>query len=241
MKDFLKGKSTVLFDLDGTLLPMDLEEFTNTYFALIGKRGEALGYDPKELVNAVWQGTKAMMKNDGSMTNHDRFWQMFSHQLGEKALALEPCFDEFYENEFHKAKAVTRENPLAKRAVEALRQKGITLVLATNPLFPLTGIASRLSWLGLKKEDFSYITTYEASSYCKPDPRYFEEILKAVKKQPEECLMIGNDAEEDLAAQKAGIEVYLVTDCLINSREKDLSQVPKGSFSELLKVLESKI
>lgn len=239
MNELLKGKSAVLFDLDGTLLPMDLKEFTNTYFALIGKKGETLGYDPKELVNAVWQGTKAMMKNDGTMKNHDRFWKEFSEQLGEKALALEPCFDEFYENEFHRAREATRENPLAKRAVETLRQKGLTLVLATNPLFPPSGISSRLSWLGLKKEDFSYITTYEISSYCKPDPRYFEEILNEIKKRPEECLMIGNDAEEDLAAQQAGVEVYLVTDCLINSRKKDLSQVQKGSFSELLKILEA--
>ncbi len=239
MSELLNGKTTVLFDLDGTLLPMDLEEFTNTYFALIGKKGETLGYDPKKLVDAVWQGTKAMIKNDGTMKNHDRFWKEFSEQLGEGARSLEPCFDEFYEKEFHRAREATRENPLAKRAVEALKKKGLTLVLATNPLFPMTGISSRLSWLDLKKEDFSHITTYEVSSYCKPDPRYFKEILNELSKRPEECLMIGNDAEEDLAAQQAGMQVYLVTDCLVNSRHKDLSRVQKGSFSELLEILEA--
>ena len=30
--------TTVLFDLDGTLLPMELEEFTNTYFGLLAKK-----------------------------------------------------------------------------------------------------------------------------------------------------------------------------------------------------------
>ena len=28
----------VLFDLDGTLLPMELEKFTNTYFGLLAKK-----------------------------------------------------------------------------------------------------------------------------------------------------------------------------------------------------------
>ena len=42
----LKEKTTVLFDLDGTLLPMELEEFTNTYFALLAKRPPRLGTSP---------------------------------------------------------------------------------------------------------------------------------------------------------------------------------------------------
>ena len=34
----------VLFDLDGTLLPMDMEEFTNGYFGLLTQKLAPRGY-----------------------------------------------------------------------------------------------------------------------------------------------------------------------------------------------------
>lgn len=46
--------NTVLFDLDGTLLPMDLEDFMQAYFGAIGKKSAENGYNPKELVAGVW-------------------------------------------------------------------------------------------------------------------------------------------------------------------------------------------
>ena len=62
----------VLFDLDGTLLPMDMEAFTNGYFGLLTQKMAPRGYDPKRLIDAVWAGTAAMVKNDGSRTNEER-------------------------------------------------------------------------------------------------------------------------------------------------------------------------
>ena len=103
----LKEKTTVLFDLDGTLLPMELEEFTNTYFALLAKKAAPFGYEPKPLVAAVWKGTKAMVKNDGSELNCSRFWEVFSQEMGRESLKLREPFDEFYAKEFHGAKTAT--------------------------------------------------------------------------------------------------------------------------------------
>ena len=174
----LKEKTTVLFDLDGTLLPMELEEFTNTYFALLAKKAAPFGYEPKPLVAAVWKGTKAMVKNDGSELNCSRFWEVFSQEMGRESLKLREPFDEFYAKEFHGAKTATWENPLAKKAVDGLKKRGFELMLATNSLFPAVGVNTRLSWVGLSLSDFSYVTTYENSSYCKPNPDYFGEILE---------------------------------------------------------------
>lgn len=226
--------TTVLFDLDGTLLPMELETFTNTYFGLLAKKAAPYGYDPKALVAAVWKGTKAMVKNDGAMKNCDRFWQTFAGVLGEGVLKLRPIFDGFYANEFHGAKAATGENPLAGRAVEGLKARGYDVILATNPLFPAVGIKTRLSWIGLAPEDFLEVTSYEEYSYCKPNPAYFGEILKKTGKRPEECLMVGNDTAEDLSALELGLDVYLVTDCLINNDNRDISGIKQGSFAEFL-------
>lgn len=228
--------TTVLFDLDGTLLPMELKRFTGAYFKLLAETAAPYGYEPDSLVAAVWKGTKAMVLNDGTIKNDQRFWQVFAGELGEKVLEMRPVFDQFYANEFHKAKAAVGENPLAKKAVEGLKAQGRQVILATNPLFPAVGVATRLSWLGLRPENFLYVTTYENSSYCKPNPAYFTQLLDAAGKRPEECLMVGNDVQEDvLAAAQAGISTYLVTDCLENAGEEDLSQMRKGSFQEFLR------
>ena len=183
--------TTVLFDLDGTLLPMELEKFTNTYFGLLAKKAAPFGFQPEPLVAAVWKGTKAMVKNDGTETNDKRFWDTFAGEMGEEVLQLRPVFDGFYANEFHGAKAACGENPLARRAIDGLKAKGYDVVLATNPIFPLVGVETRLSWVGLRPEDFSYITAYENSTTCKPNPAYYAEILRNTGKRPQECLMGG--------------------------------------------------
>lgn len=227
--------TTVLFDLDGTLLPMDTEEFTSVYFKLLAKKAAPYGYEPKALVNAVWAGTKAMVMNDGSMKNDARFWQVFAGELGEGILRLRPVFDRFYQEEFHGARSATRDNPLAKQAVEGLKARGCQVVLATNPLFPLVGQATRLSWLGLSPEDFSLVTSYESCSFCKPNPAYFTQVLEQLGRRPEECLMVGNDVREDVqAARAAGLSVYLITDCLEHGEGADLSGIEKGRFQDFL-------
>lgn len=227
--------NTILFDLDGTLLPMSTEKFTNAYFKLLAQKAAPYGYDPETLVAAVWKGTKAMIKNDGKIKNDQRFWKVFAEELGQQVLDMRPIFDRFYAEEFHGAKAATGENPLARKAVDGLKAKGFDLVLATNPLFPAVGVATRLSWVGLKPEDFSAVTSYEGYSYCKPNPDYYRELLTHLGKRPEQCLMVGNDASEDaLAAGQAGMECYLITDCLENPGGVDIKGFQKGSFRDFL-------
>ena len=122
--------TTVLFDLDGTLLPMEVEHFTKTYFGLLAQKAAPYGFAPEPLVAAVWKGTKAMVKNDGTMTNDRRFWEVFCQATGGEESLLRPVFDGFYQQEFHGAKAACGENPLAKQAVERLGMPEARIVLA---------------------------------------------------------------------------------------------------------------
>ena len=69
LKETVMGTTTILFDLDGTLLPMDQIRFVNAYLGLLARTLAPHGYDPKTLVDAVWQGTRAMMTNTGEKTN----------------------------------------------------------------------------------------------------------------------------------------------------------------------------
>lgn len=228
----------ILFDLDGTLLPMDQEAFTKEYFSLLANKMAPRGYEPKALVDAIWAGTGAMVKNDGRRKNEDAFWQCFGERLGRSVLEDKPLFDEFYRNEFQQARRACGFTPKAAEAVRRAKALGYRVALATNPIFPAVATESRIRWAGLEPEDFELYTTYENISYCKPNPAYYREILSRLGLRAEECLMVGNDAAEDTAAASVGIAVFLLTDCLINKEQRELSAYPQGSFEELTAYLE---
>lgn len=90
---------------------MDNDAFTKSYFKLLAAKLAPHGYDPRQLVEAIWAGTASMVKNDGSESNEAAFWKRFAGIFGEKALADKPLFDEFYEKEFQTAKAFCGSNP----------------------------------------------------------------------------------------------------------------------------------
>jgi len=228
--------NTVLFDLDGTLLPMEQEAFLRRYLGLLSAKAAAHGIEPQPLVEALWRGTGAMMKNDGKASNRQRFWESFAADLGQGTLALEPMFADFYAHEFDAVRDAVKPNPLARQVLDLLRAKGYTLALATNPLFPPVAIDTRLSWVGLERTDFSYISDYENSRYCKPHPEYFLGVLREIGKSPQEALMVGNNINEDMPAQELGLAVYLITDCL--EGQGDINLFPHGSFADFASYVE---
>lgn len=232
--------TTVLFDLDGTLLPMeDQDLFAMTYLKGLATRVAPAGYDPKALVSAVWKGTEAMIRNDGSCLNEARFWEVFTSLMGEKALEDMPLFDAYYRENFDSVQSVCGFNPAAREIIDLVKAKGLRPVLATNPFFPAIATQKRVRWAGLQPEDFAYITTYENSSFCKPNPNYYRELLDKLDLKPEACVMVGNDAYEDTAAAQLGIPVFLLTDCLLNKKNLDYSQYPQGGFPELRAFIEN--
>lgn len=231
----MKNFKVILFDLDGTLLPMDQDEFIAAYFGGLSNKLAAVGYEPKALVGAVWQGTKAMITNDGKRTNEEAFWDEFAGIYGESARNDLPHFDEFYAKDFHKIKAVCGFNPRAAEAVREIKEMGYRVVLATNPIFPRTATEQRCSWVGLSLEEFEHVTTYENSRYCKPNPLYYHEIMAKIDVDPKDCLMVGNDVNEDVfAGQKAGMQTFLITECLLNRDGLELPGVPSGDFDDLI-------
>ena len=230
----------VLFDLDGTLLPMDMEEFTTGYFKFLVKKamGASDRYTSDDLIKAVWGGVKAMVMNRSDKTNEEAFWQYFASVYGEDAVNDKHIFDEFYANEFENAKAFTGYNPEAKITVDAIKNAGYRVVLATNPVFPEVATRKRANWAGFDISEFEAFTTYENCTTCKPNPEYYLALLEKLGMDPKECLMVGNDVTEDMdAGLKAGMQVFLIKDCLINKENKDISQYPNGSFKELREYL----
>ena len=230
--------TTVFFDLDGTLLLMNEDDFVQIYFKELAKKVIPMGYDKDLFVPSVWQGTKAMIKNDGTKTNEEAFWEAFSAIHNKDCSADIPVFDEFYTNEFQKAKAICKFDENSKNLVDGVKKLGLRTVLATNPIFPSVATKARMTWAGLDDSDFEYVSTYENSHYAKPNPEYYKEICKKINISPEECIMIGNNVDEDMISEKLGMKVFLCTEFLINKSQSDIGNLPQGSLADALEYIQ---
>ena len=228
----------VFFDLDGTLLPMDQEIFTKKYFKELSRKISPLGYEPELLIKGVWHGVGMMVANNSEKTNEEVFWDAFTQIFGEKILNEKEYFDEFYRVNFDDIKSTCSYNENSSKVVKKLKAMGKTLVLATNPIFPETATLKRIEWAGLDAEDFSIITTYENSYHCKPNLEYYRDLLKELDLKPDECLMVGNDVKEDMVAEALGFNVFLLTDCLINKDNEDISKYNNGNLEKLMEYIE---
>lgn len=231
----------ILFDLDGTLLPMVQDEFVKFYMPLLAKSymNAGVSLDPKKFIGAVWAGYEAMVKNDGSCTNREAFWSYIEPELPISTEESEKIALNFYADEFNQAICTTKPNPVSNQIVKRAKERGFETYLATNPVFPRCATMNRIRWAGLDAEDFKVITTYETCTYCKPNPEYFRGILEEFSLEPSECLMVGNDVAEDLSIRSLGVKTYLVTDTMENKKNLTIDTEYMGTLDELLKFIET--
>lgn len=205
--------STLLFDLDNTLLGNDMETFLPPYLQKLGAH-LADKIPPDQMIPELLNGTRKMMENlDPTVTLEQVFAQYFYPALGIAEETLKPQIDDFYDTVFPSLKANSTRYPESERLMKTLFDAGYEIVIATSPLFPRTAILQRLDWAGVPAAHFNYIliTSYEHFHFSKPHLEYYAEILGRLGKPPHEAVMVGNDLENDLAPAKAlGMAVYHV-------------------------------
>lgn len=226
----------VLFDLDGTLLQLDTDDFLKKYIkALSLKVKDHLPMDlfPKYLM----ESTHVMVTNsEASRTNEEVFMEHFFRITKGDEVKLRPIFDNFYTEDFPKLGADYKGHPDAQKVIDHCKSKGAKVVLATNPVFPKAAILERLRWAGLNAEDFDLISCYEELHFCKPNTSYFAELLEKVNVKPAEALMVGNDCQEDMVAGKLGIKTFLVKDFIIDRGGESYSDY-NGELDEITKIV----
>ncbi|MBE6910117.1 MAG: HAD family hydrolase [Ruminococcaceae bacterium] len=229
----------ILFDMDGTLLPMDAAVFARTYFKLLTKKMLPHGYEPEAIINGINAGITATQTNDGTQTNEELFWEYFIKTTGERVCADRAIFEDFYAVDFQRISSSCGFAAQAKETVALCKELGFRVVIATEPIFPLIAMESRLRWAGVDPSEAEFITSYETSHYCKPDLGYYREVAERLGVQPEECAMVGNDVGEDMPAGDLGMKLFLLTDCLINKKNADINQWEHGGFGKLQSWLRS--
>lgn len=230
-------KKIFLFDLDGTLLPMENAQFEKVYFK--GLCSALPEFPPEELVKIVWAGTKAMIQNDGSKTNRQTFAEVFDKLSHVSYTDNEERFLQYYRTGFQDCVKVCGDGEAGRKAVQTLKSKGYRVAAATNPLFPEIATHSRLRWIGMTPDQFELVTTFENSHYAKPNLEYYCEVCQKLGVKPEDCVMVGNNLDEDGCARKLGMEVLLITDCLINESGSPLEDFHACTMAEFLTWCES--
>lgn len=230
----------VLLDLDDTLLINDMETFSPHYYrALMNKMRSVC--PPGAFVEALNNGVRAMVHNDGRQgTNAEVFGREFYRRLGRDPQEIEPILLEFYANEFEELAQHTEPDPVARRLVQLLQERGYQIAIATQPLFPRIAIEARLRWAGVGVDEFRYdmITSYENMRACKPHTAYFEAVLQQLGRRAPEALMVGDSLEADMPARRMGLYTFWVD----RGRLPDDTQVEsdaRGTLSDLYTLIES--
>ncbi len=237
----MKKYKAILFDFDGTLLFQSTEDFLKYGMPIMAEYiAPRLGITAESFFKHQSAGLAATMSNDGSVLNNERFYTAAEDIEFPRAVA-ESLYEEYYSsNTFAGVKKWSKDNPNAKKAVALARELADHVILATLPIFPTAAQVARLSWVGLKRNDFDLVTDVYNSHFCKPNTAYYSEILEKFGCEPSECIMIGNDVGDDIEPASAlGMETFLVTDYIID-RGKDVSIYRKGTFKELLEFLGEK-
>lgn len=227
-------KKVIFFDLDGTLLPLEMDDFMKSYFTGVSKKFIELNLPVKEATQAFMISTQKMVENDGSKTNEKAFWDSFRSLLDFDYEHVHSTFKSFYENEFQEFQSHTAKVDNLNNVLRTLKDKGYRLFLATNPLFPDVATLSRIKWAGLDADLFEEITTYENYHWCKPSIHYYQEIIDKFTLDPSNILMVGNDAQEDLVVSELGIETYLITDHLLDRSNGRYKSDHQGTMSDFI-------
>lgn len=205
----------VLFDLDGTLLDIDLNAFLRDYFAALGPVvAEVIGTDAdaSAALQAIMESTDAMMLAHPEQTNQTVFNATFRRLTGTD-LDLDEFalpFEHFYAEVFPTLKGAIVPRPGAREAVEAALSAGLRVAIATNPIFPLSAIRERMRWACVNDLPVDAITSYEVMHATKPSPGYFAQTAEMLGVDPIDCLMIGDDRTLDMGAADVGMRTFYV-------------------------------
>lgn len=203
----------ILFDLDGTLLDIDLEGFLRAYFGLLGPAIERFSdLASADAIAAVMSGTEAMCGSHPGRTNRDVFNDAFHRACGidlTEATAVD-ALNTFYAVEFPTLRGSHGPRTGSADVIRAAVEAGVRIAVATNPIFPLDAVTERMRWAELEPDTFDLVTSYETSEACKPLPLYYRGIASSLQVQPSECLMVGDDPVLDLAAADVGMRTFYV-------------------------------
>ncbi len=234
--DAVKG---IFFDLDGTLLQVEMKKFIPAYVSGLASCFEDVA-DRHLFSEVMLSSTMALLRNsEGRRSNEELFLESLSRHLGIERDLFNRRLQQYCANGLHRLTPLVHPLELSRRILERCFARGLKVVLATNPVFPRAVVEARLQWGGLLDFPFELVTTYENCRYCKPHVGYFADILDHLGLAAEECVMVGNDTDHDLSAHRAGMATFLVDTWVIDRGKGAYTADFRGGHLDLFRFVES--
>lgn len=227
----------VFFDLDGTLIDVDMHRFVPMYLERLSAQLPEF-VSSQRAIRAMHRSVSAMFANkDARKTLEQVLFDVLYEELDIPPQIYLAGLDAFLREDLDDLRPLVSGHTLSRSLVNVALDRGWQVVLATNPIFPMSVIDARLSWGELRKDKFHHITAYENAHFCKPDPLFFTEILEVLQIDPRHCLMVGNDPLHDLSAGQIGMQTCLLTPWCIARAETPFTADWQGSHEDLLLLL----
>ena len=233
----------VLFDLDNTLILFEEEKFLMGYYPVLMARFAGV-FPDGQFAERLMKATLVLRDNNGSKINRELFMGALCDGLDVKREEVWARFEQFFSLDFDMFRDAVIPAPGAEVTFRHVKARGLKIVVATNPIWPLVVQKKRLAWAGLGGIDINLITHIDNKSYCKPQLGYFRQICDLINVKPEECLMVGDDPANDMVAARTGMKTYQATDSRAYSQKplaisknvigNDLEGIPPADFSGLL-------
>lgn len=234
----LSGIQAVLFDLDGTLVDVDMRRFVPSYLSRLTEHMSDQ-VNPARATQALHFAVAAMFANtDAQKTLEGVLLEVLQTELAISPERYAACLEQFCQNDLESLRPLVTGHPLASQLIESSLSRGWKVVLATNPIFPRVVIDARLAWGELDRDVFHHVTAYETAHFCKPNPLFFEEVMARLQIPAENCLMVGNDTLHDLSASQVGMKTCLLTPWSIKRPGAHFKADWQGNHEELLALIE---
>lgn len=204
----------VLLDLDDTLIRNPTDNFLTHYFSLVDSHFTKL-WGERPYARMLVNGVLAVMHESRDMIspNLDVILSAIEAEVELDKADILAALNEFYSKAYHVLRDCVEPVEGATALIHTLRAYGYTVIIATNPVYPLEAIRQRMSWGGLPEspEHYALITSAENMHFSKPNPAYYAEILGRVGVEPDEAIMVGDSLENDIkAASDLGIHTFHV-------------------------------
>ena len=242
----------VLLDLDNTLILYDELKYYTAYFKKLNQYFDD-EFDPADLRERVINGTMVLRHNRGLKNNLQHFLEVFAHEREVEIPKLWKRFMAFYQEAYDDITVTVSVPEGLHPVIDQLRHSDLKLVIASNPIFPVIAQEKRLRWGGLEPAWFDLFTHIENMRFVKPAIDYFQQTCELIGEAPTDCLMVGNDPVNDMAAAQAGLRTYRTTDAEVvdyasltltdEQRQKGPREIPspdfEGPFSGVAKVVQS--
>jgi phosphoglycolate phosphatase len=184
----------VVFDLDGTLVDSapDIRAAINKLLGEEGRRTLALD----EVTGMIGDGATKLVERAFGATG--------GRPKAESAARLTARFLAFYDGH---ATDTTRPYPGVPETLALLREQRWSLGICTNK--PEQATREVLCGLGLARHFGVVVGGDSIAGVRKPDPRLLLAVVEGLGAAPAEAVMVGDNANDVLAARAAGVPVIV--------------------------------